>query len=243
MNDTYLGGPVVECRALTRSFTDAGHRVTVLRGVNLAVARGERVAIVGTSGAGKSSLLHLMGGLDTPTSGQVRVAGQDISRLSGGERGRLRNRSLGFVYQFHHLLPEFSVVENVAMPLLVRREGVHRARQKATTLLERVGLTSRLDHKPGEISGGERQRVAIARALVNDPLCVLADEPTGNLDPATADSVYQLMMRLNRDLGTSIVTVTHDMDLARRMDRVLRMSGGYLEELSPDDVRAGSAAG
>jgi lipoprotein-releasing system ATP-binding protein len=222
--------PVLEARGVQKSFTQGPVTLEVLQGVNLAVGAGERLAIVGASGSGKTTLLQILGGLDRPTTGQVLVDGQDIHGLSEEARGMLRNRALGFVYQFHHLLPEFSALENVSMPLLVRRLPVSEARARAREILDRVGLGQRLDHRPYQLSGGERQRAAVARALVTQPKILLADEPTGNLDGGNAESVFELMLELNRERGTSLVVVTHDMRLANRMGRVFEIQGGILTE-------------
>ncbi|WP_411832082.1 lipoprotein-releasing ABC transporter ATP-binding protein LolD [Pseudoxanthomonas mexicana] len=228
MNET-----VIRAEALGKTYAEGRLRTPVFDGLELDVRAGETVAIVGASGAGKSTLLHLLGGLDTPTAGEVYVDGHRMSALSDAARGQLRNRALGFVYQFHHLLPEFTALENVMMPVMLGGADVREASARARELLEAVGLGHRIEHKPGELSGGERQRAAVARALVNRPACVLGDEPTGNLDEKTAATVFELMLELNRAQRTSLVLVTHDRRLARRLDRVLELHEGKLRELAP----------
>lgn len=223
------GEAVLECRRLSKTYQETIQPVEVLKGIDLCVRRGEQLAVVGSSGSGKSTLLHLLGGLDAPSDGEVFMAGLPLKKLSAAACGRLRNTTLGFVYQFHHLLPEFTALENVAMPLLIRGEPVESARRRAAEILEKTGLGKRFDHKPSELSGGERQRAAIARALVTRPACVLADEPTGNLDNRNAAQVYELLLELNQAMGLAFVIVTHDYQLAERVGKVLELHDGRLQ--------------
>jgi len=223
---------VLEAKQLSRSFDEAERQLVIINNLNLSVAAGERLAIIGSSGSGKSTLLNLLAGLDTPTTGEVVIGGESISQLSENRRAELRNSQLGFVFQFHHLLPEFSALENIAIPQLLSGVSVHDAQQRANYLLDQVGLSSRAQHKPAKLSGGERQRVAIARALANTPACVLMDEPTGNLDPHTAQDVEHYLLKLNQEQGVAQIVVTHDHALAKRMDRVLELKEGRLVEVN-----------
>ncbi|ALP41313.1 lipoprotein releasing system, ATP-binding protein [Aeromonas schubertii] len=227
-----MNKPLLECLAINHVYREGTLETPVLKGIDLTVAQGEMLAVVGSSGSGKSTLLHLLGALDTPTSGKVLFRGQDIHGWSSGEQARFRNRELGFVYQFHHLLSEFSALENAAMPLLIGGASVKEASDKAAAMLARVGLSHRLHHRPSELSGGERQRVAIARALVGEPSLVLADEPTGNLDHASATAVYELLCELNRELGTAFVVVTHDLGLAAKLHRRVTLVSGVMAEVA-----------
>ncbi|MDA3921510.1 MAG: lipoprotein-releasing ABC transporter ATP-binding protein LolD [Salinisphaera sp.] len=230
------GMTVLSCNDLTKTFTEVREPITVLQDVNMDVEPGARIAVIGASGSGKSTLLHLLGGLDTPTRGKIYIGDQDMTRLSDSARGLLRNEKLGFIYQFHHLLPEFTTVENVAMPLLIRRGPIKPSLDAARDLLKKVGLGARLEHKPTELSGGERQRAAVARALVTKPACILADEPTGNLDYRTASSVFDMMLELNESLNTSLVMVTHDRQLAQRMDRIWTLTEGHMKPAEAKDI-------
>lgn len=221
---------LLETKNLSKHFSEGELRVDVLKGIDFSINKNESVAIIGASGSGKSTLLHLLGGLDVADTGEIVINGEDIGKLNDEQRGEMRNKHLGFIYQFHHLLPEFSALENVAMPLLIRRSNEKEVFDKANDLLEKVGLAQRVQHRPGELSGGERQRAAIARALVTEPACILADEPTGNLDEKTADQVFELILELNQSLGTNLIMVTHNLELSKRVDRVVELKEGVLVE-------------
>ncbi|MAS82241.1 MAG: lipoprotein-releasing system ATP-binding protein LolD [Legionellales bacterium] len=225
-----MSDALIETKNLSKSFNEGELLVEVLKGIDLIIKSNQSIAIIGTSGSGKSTLLHLLGGLDMPDKGEVFINNKNMGKLNDKQRGELRNQYLGFVYQFHHLLDEFTALENIAMPLLIRRDNKEESLDKASNLLNKVGLSKRAQHKPGELSGGERQRAAIARALVTEPTCILADEPTGNLDEKTAEQVFELILELNQSLGTSLIMVTHNMSLSRRADRVLKLKEGFLEE-------------
>lgn len=225
-----MSDALIETKNLNKSFNEGELLVEVLKGIDFTIKSNQSIAIIGTSGSGKSTLLHLLGGLDMPDKGEVFINNKNMGKLNDKQRGELRNQYLGFVYQFHHLLDEFTALENIAMPLLIRRDDKEESLDKASNLLNKVGLSKRAQHKPGELSGGERQRAAIARALVTEPKCILADEPTGNLDEKTAEQVFELILELNQSLGSSIIMVTHNMSLSRRADRVLKLKEGFLEE-------------